>query len=246
MDNQSLINPYKLFHLTSKSTLEQLRKAYYKMALLCHPDKGGSEDDMIIIHRAYIYIKAQLENCKEEKEYEKMEEDFNDFCKKQTEKPPPFRDIWELSDDKKFHDRFNQQFMKKHYSTQTDDQEHNPFQDGYGSLMDNSEYHSIGSSTKINYNEKVKGTSQTVFKKDMIIYEEPNALPDTYGKYQNLKIKKIEDYSDGMMSDYLKSYCEPEQQDISIKERTLDDIIKEREDLICSTSRSNIPTTNTK
>ena len=49
-----------------------------------------------------------------------------------------------------------------------------------------------------------------------------------------------------MMSDYLKSYCEPEQQDISIKERTLDDIIKEREDLICSTSTSNKPITSTK
>ena len=36
---------------------------------------------MIIIHNAYIYIKNQLENCKEEKEYEKMEEDFKDFWK---------------------------------------------------------------------------------------------------------------------------------------------------------------------
>ena len=71
----------------------------------------------------------------------------------------------ELSDDKKFHDRFNQQFMKKHYSTQTDDQEHNPFQDGYGSLMDNSEYHSIGSSTKINYNEKVEALHKLYLKK---------------------------------------------------------------------------------
>ena len=68
MDNQSLINPYMLFHLTSRSTLEQLRKAYYKMALLCHPDKGGSEDDMITIHHAYVYIKEQLENCKEKAE----------------------------------------------------------------------------------------------------------------------------------------------------------------------------------
>lgn len=246
MDNQSLIDPYKLFHLTSKSTLEQLRKAYYKMALLCHPDKGGSEDDMIIIHRAYIYIKEHLENCKEEKEYEKMEDDFNDFCKKQTEKPPPFRDIWELSDDKKFHDKFNQQFMKNHYSIQTEDQEHNPFQDGYGSLMDESEYHSTHSKSKPDYNDKIKGTPQTVFKQDMIIYEEPNALPDTYGKYQNLNIKKVEDFSNENGSDYLKSYCEPEQQDIKIKERTLEEIIKEREELICSTSAPNKPITNTK
>lgn len=246
MDNQSLINPYMLFHLTSRSTLEQLRKAYYKMALLCHPDKGGSEDDMITIHHAYVYIKEQLENCKEEKEYEKMEDDFNDFCKKQTDKPPPFRDIWELSDDKKFHDKFNQQFMKKHHAVQTAEEDFNPFKDGYGSLMDQSEYHGDHKKSKTNYNDVVKGTPQTEFKQDMIIYEEPNALPDTYGKYQNLNIKKVEDYSDGMMSDYLKSYCEPEQQDIKIKERTLEDIMKEREELICSTSAPNKPITNPK
>ena len=246
MDKCSLINPYRLFGLDSKSTLEQLRKAYYKMALLCHPDKGGSEDDMIIIHHAYIYIKEQLENCKEEKEYEKMEDDLNDFCKKQTDKPPPFRDIWELSDDKKFHDKFNQQFMKKHHAVQTAEEDFNPFKDGYGSLMDDSEYHSYNSKCKQDYNNIIKGTPRTVFKQDMIIYEEPNALQDTYGKYQNLNIKKIEDYSDGMMSDYLKSYCEPEQQDIKIKERTLEDIMKEREELNCSTSASNKPITNTK
>jgi curved DNA-binding protein CbpA len=243
MNNCSLINPYRLFGLDSKSTLEQLRKAYYKMALLCHPDKGGTEDDMNIIHNAYIYIKDQLENCKEEKEYEKMEEDFKDFCKKQTDKPPPFRDIWELSDDKKFHDEFNQQFMKLYHTTNSVE-ELNPFEEGYGNLMDNSEYHD--NDNKTNYNDVVKGTPQVEFKRDMIIYEEPTALPDTYGKYQNLNIKKIEDYSDGMMSDYLKSYCEPEQQDIKIKERTLEDIIKEREELLCSTSASNKPITNTK
>jgi hypothetical protein len=132
----------------------------------------------------------------------------------------------------------------KLYHTTNSVEELNPFEEGYGNLMDNSEYHD--NDNKTNYNDVVKGTPQVEFKRDMIIYEEPTALPDTYGKYQNLNIKKIEDYSDGMMSDYLKSYCEPEQQDIKIKERTLEDIIKEREELLCSTSASNKPITNTK
>lgn len=241
MDKSSLINPYKLFGLNNKSKLDELRKAYYKMALICHPDKGGKEEDMNVIHKAYIYIKNQLENCKEEKEYEKMEEDFKDFCKKQKEKPPPFRDIWELSDDKKFHDKFNQTFMKLHHKTNNEN-ELNPFNDGYGNLMEKSEYNS----NKINYNKEIKGNLKEKFKREMIIYEEPKALPDTYGKYQNLKIKKLEDYSEGMMSDYLRSYCEPEIINIKIKERTLEDIIKEREKLTFSTSASKKPITNTK
>jgi curved DNA-binding protein CbpA len=229
MNSCSLINPYKLFGLNSKSKLQQLRKAYYKMALICHPDKGGTEEDMTTIHNAYIYIREHLENCKEEKEYEKMEEDFKDFCKEQTAEPPPFRDIWELSDDKKFHDEFNKRFMKKHHlKNEIDDiDDVNPFKDGYGNLMDESEYNS--SKAKVKYKDNIKGSPKTKFKKDIILYEEPSALPNTYGKYHNLKLKKLEDYSDGRMSDYLKSYCEPEKLDIEVKERTLEDLIKERE-----------------
>ena len=73
MNNNILINPYDLFNLTTKSTLKQLQKKYYKMALICHPDKGGCKNDMIIIHTAYIYIKEQLENCKNIKKYEEIE-----------------------------------------------------------------------------------------------------------------------------------------------------------------------------
>jgi curved DNA-binding protein CbpA len=225
MEQISLLNPYNLFGLNSKSNLKELQKSYYKMALLCHPDKGGTENDMNIIHHAYIYIKKQLENCNEEKEYEKMEEDFKNFCEKQKKKPPPFRDIWELSNEKKFHDTFNQQFMKVHHkSVETDI---NPFKNGYGDLMDDSEYHG----KKIDYDDSVDKTPKHEFKQDLVIYKEPSPLPNTYGKYRNLKITKINDYTDGKMSDYLKSYCEPEKYDIKIKERTFDDIIKEREEL---------------
>ena len=57
-----MINPYDIMNLTPESSLKDLKDAYYQMALLCHPDKGGSADDMIVIHNAYKYIKEQLEN----------------------------------------------------------------------------------------------------------------------------------------------------------------------------------------
>ena len=65
----------------------------------------------------------------------------------------------------------------------------------------------------------------------MIIYKEPKPLPDNYGKYQNLKVTKVDDFGDGIMSDYLKSFSEPEKKDFKFKERTLEDLIKERESL---------------
>ena len=62
---KSLINPYQLLGVTINSSLKELKKAYYNMSLLCHPDKGGSNKDMIVVHTAYLYIKTQLEKCKD-------------------------------------------------------------------------------------------------------------------------------------------------------------------------------------
>lgn len=224
MDANKLINPFKLFGLDSKSTLDELRKAYYKMALICHPDKGGTKEDMDIVYKAYIYIKNQLENCKEEKEYDKLEEDFKDFCQKQTDNPPPFLEIWELSDDKRFHDEFNKKFMKLHHHD--DIEKDSPFKDGYGELMDKSEYHN---SHVNNYDNNIKGNTANKFNKDIIEYKEPQALPDTYGKYYNFNVKNLKDYSEGNMSDYMMSFTEPEKMDGKIVNRTLEDIKKERE-----------------
>ena len=75
-----MINPYDIMNLTSESTLKDLKKAYYDLALICHPDKGGQEEDMIVIHNAYKYIKEQLENCENVGTYEELEDEFTSFC----------------------------------------------------------------------------------------------------------------------------------------------------------------------
>ena len=67
-----MINPYEMLGLTSESTINELTKSYYSMSLLCHPDKGGNTDDMIVIHNAYKYIKKQLENCSNTKSFEPL------------------------------------------------------------------------------------------------------------------------------------------------------------------------------
>ena len=54
------INPYALLGVTHDSTLDELRKAYYAMSLLCHPDKGGTAHDMACVHSAYAFVKNEL------------------------------------------------------------------------------------------------------------------------------------------------------------------------------------------
>ena len=55
-----LIQPYELFGLTSKASADEVRKAYYNMALLCHPDRGGSVEDMTVINAAYEWVRRGL------------------------------------------------------------------------------------------------------------------------------------------------------------------------------------------
>lgn len=55
------ISPYELFGLSHKATLADVRRAYYEMALMAHPDKGGSAADMHLVNAAYAWIKKGLD-----------------------------------------------------------------------------------------------------------------------------------------------------------------------------------------
>ena len=61
------INPYELFEINEESSIKDLKKSYYNLCLIAHPDKGGNLKDMQIIQNAYIFLKTQMvENTKEE------------------------------------------------------------------------------------------------------------------------------------------------------------------------------------
>ena len=44
-----IINPYEIFGLCPNSNENELRKIYYELALICHPDKGGTNEDMLFL-----------------------------------------------------------------------------------------------------------------------------------------------------------------------------------------------------
>ena len=124
----NLLNPYHLLGVTTNSTMKELKKSYYSLSLLCHPDKGGNKDDMDIVHKAYLYVKSQLIGNENAITYEQAEAQFEAFCKEQEAKPPPFSVIYEEAND--FVREFREHFEKVHKEI------HNPFKDGYGHLMD--------------------------------------------------------------------------------------------------------------
>lgn len=82
-----MINPYDFLGVTDKSSLKDLRKAYYNLSLVMHPDKGGDSSTMIILQNAYKYIKEQFENINEQpdsgKSYEELQTEFENYINKQ-------------------------------------------------------------------------------------------------------------------------------------------------------------------
>lgn len=82
-----VVSPYDLLGLTpNKCSIQDVRKAYRELALICHPDKGGNAGDMRILQAAYQWIMKQMvsitENASET--YEEKEKSFKDFLESQT------------------------------------------------------------------------------------------------------------------------------------------------------------------
>lgn len=56
-----LLNPYDLMGLdVNACTPADARRAYYALALVTHPDKGGSAFDMTMLYAAYAHVVSQL------------------------------------------------------------------------------------------------------------------------------------------------------------------------------------------
>ena len=202
---EKLINPYSLLGVNVNSSLRELKKNYYNMALLCHPDRGGDKRDMNVVCLAYNYIKEQLENVNE-KTYEELEDEFEKFIKEQEIELPKFGRIYEETNDwiVDFNKKFEEQ---KKIDDTINPLDNNPFENGYGEIMDNSE------DIELEYKPIEEVENKNKFQRDIIIYEEPEPLPNTIS-YFPLDREKIDDYSDFgseiKMTDYKKAFFDPE------------------------------------
>lgn len=256
------INPYTLFGLDYNNIEpKSLKKKYYELALLCHPDKGGNKEDMNIIVNAYNYISEQVENCKNIQDYDTMEKDFEDFCKNQEAETPDFYEIFKESDDYKRNIKFNEEFEKMKKNRLTADEPcpeleyvnnhlthsylHTTFYDnGYNDYMEKSEYNekNIEYNPSININNHSIKSSQKQFpniiKNQLTVYKPIESIPIGYGNYYRFDVQKPDDYSskvDNMnVSDYKNAFTILGKENVDeykIKEKTLDELIKEREDL---------------
>ena len=145
-----MINPYHLLGVTIDSSEKEIRQSYYSLALLCHPDRGGNTEEMKTLHRCYSYIIAQIKDRTENptQAYLDQEKEFEEFCERQKEAPPPFEQIYQENNVfiQEFNRRWNEN-VQNDTQTQKDESSETLFDTGgYGEYMEASEYSAFESS----------------------------------------------------------------------------------------------------
>jgi hypothetical protein len=89
----TLVNPFDLLGVSVDTSVDDLRKSYYRLARLCHPDKGGTKDDMATLHHAYCWLKEQLGHRlpDDHLDMDALESSFRTFMELQSERNGPIK-----------------------------------------------------------------------------------------------------------------------------------------------------------
>lgn len=185
------INPYSLFGLSESFTKKELQTAYYEMALITHPDRGGSKEEMHTVIKAYEYLKSVLNLGQSETKTESYEENIKELDSLTI---PSFMDIYEEAHDQ-FIQKFNQSFDDSEgllstpgyekYMVTNDTDELCPFPTRELTIYDGSQNHSI--------NTPIATIDQTTIDDDLSIAISDLCLSDYRAGFSSENIPDIDD-----------------------------------------------------
>ena len=86
----SSINPtdaYRLFGLQPDFTVDQLKKAYRKLSLQTHPDRGGSSEKFKFVTRHYLFLVEEYQKNKPSLSFNDLRQSSRDYVDHQQQNP---------------------------------------------------------------------------------------------------------------------------------------------------------------
>ena len=124
------LDPYKILGIPKQFTENQLKKAYLKKAMKCHPDRGGSKQEFQKVSIAYTVLKKKLKEQGEIHHHNELKQNAKNFMGTQSG-----------GHNINMKDNFDADLFNKIYEENRIEE---AFDDGYGSWMQKTE--SISSS----------------------------------------------------------------------------------------------------
>lgn len=190
---QSKVNPYVLLGVPQNYTMEQLKTAYRKKALIAHPDKGGNPKLFDDLTKSYFSLLEKLKQKEDDKQFMDLKSNSKDYLEKQRSENKQNVSISK--------EKFNVTFFNKIFE---DNRISDPSDIGYQDWMknDNAREPPKVFSTKFNIDnfntmfENWKDTDEELGK-EIVLSEGPQALMAFHGKtgFVELGVDRIDDFT---------------------------------------------------
>jgi hypothetical protein len=193
--DQSQLNPYSLLGIPQNYTMEQLKIAYRKKALIAHPDKGGNPKLFDDVTKAYFSLLEKLKQKEDDKQFIDLKSNSKDYIEKQRSENKQNTSI-NVSKEKFNATAFNKIFEENRIS--------DPSDTGYQEWLknDNKKEPPKVFSTKFNIDnfntmfENWKDEDEELGK-EIVLSDGPNALMAFHGKtgFSELGVDRIDDFT---------------------------------------------------
>ena len=225
----------KIFELREDYDETALKKAYMKLAMKHHPDKGGDANSFKKITQAYKYLLKKLSEQGDNKDHNELKSGNTEFVKNQMS---------DSGQNINLSDKFDSSLFNKIYD---DNRQETSYDSGYGEWQEKTQFKSDKiekqNITKGNFNNAFQENKKKRVNKDIIPYGEPKVSISFKGK-DSLSIlgdSRVEDFSGESSSglqyrDYKDAYSntyliDENSIDISKRSNTLKQASRERKNI---------------
>ncbi len=118
------LDPYKILNIPKNYDEKTLKRAYLKVAMVSHPDRGGSKDEFQKISIAYTLLKKKLKESHNSHDHNSLRDMSKEYYAEQTNNP---------KSNIKMTEKFDVDLFNKVYD---ENRVEEVFDDGYGSWME--------------------------------------------------------------------------------------------------------------
>lgn len=175
------VNSLRLFNLNENFTMDELKKAYRKIALRTHPDRpGGNKEKFQLVTTCYFSLMENLKMRSQNNTFDRLRNDSRDYFDEQNRLSQKYRSNGKKSsplfnkDDKQFNSKmFNKVFEENKL--------YDPNEEGYDDWLKNADDTPAPKvfSNKFNidvFNNTFNDYKDTSTSHEIVEYKEPQAL----------------------------------------------------------------------